>query len=263
MKQAIILVLLIPVLAFGQAGKKKSFKLLSVAKMALKLQMKLGKGTNGSAVVYHPEKRVYCAVIAGNSTFPLEMFDDKGEHFYTQEAGWDARGMWYNPQTDELQGNSYEGEKIVSFALDVMGVPMDEMSTIVEYPEQPEANCVSAFDAESQYVYNLDGLTIPYYSLEGGMTVDTLYLSNVPNNGDWLNTTTVIFTGAAGMELGVLNYSKKEVYFFDKSTGKFAAKIKLPKTAVTNEVFRFSYANKMIFLYDVKTRTWTGYKIFK
>ncbi|HYG15241.1 MAG TPA: hypothetical protein VEC12_05760, partial [Bacteroidia bacterium] len=62
----------------------------------LVLKFKQSGGTNGVAVAWDPGRKVYYAAIAGNPSFPLEMFDEKGNHLHSSETDFDMRGMWWN-----------------------------------------------------------------------------------------------------------------------------------------------------------------------
>jgi hypothetical protein len=66
-----------------------------------------------------------------------------------------------------------------------------------------------------------------------------------------------------GAEYALLNYQKKMVYLFNRTNGALAFTMKLPKEAITSDLFRFAYANDHIWLYDVNSRSWTGYQAIK
>jgi gliding motility-associated-like protein len=53
----------------------------------------------------------------------------------------------------------------------------------------------------------------------------------------------------------------KRVYFVDKTTGAYSGMSQLPAATVINNSFRASWANGMVFLYNVGNRTWFGFQV--
>ncbi len=228
---------------------------------SLKLTFQQESGTNASAVTYNPDKKLYYAIIAGNPVFPLETFDAKGKPLHQTNTGFDSRGMWYNPQTKQLEINGYYTNGLVGIPLDTKGFPeSNNLKSISTGKSQPDVNSCGALNTQS-------GETMYYYSgglyfYKKGVFVNNLPLG-IPVGLDNINETSLIYTGKGGFEIGVLDYIGKKVFLFDIDTGKLTATIQLPSGTVTNAVFWFSYANNHVWLYNTSGRTWTGYKIFK
>jgi len=214
-------------------------------------------GTNGTAVAWNRSKKLYYAVIAGNADFPLETFSEDGRMLFSDEASVDARGMWFNPKTKKIEGNCADDAGYFSMGVSPNGEPTQaEITTTGQ--NQPDFNSVGAFDAKKKKVYFYQDGQINVYKAKGGSALPSIQLSNLPCDITSINMTSVIFTGRKGEELGVLDYEAKRVYLFDLK-GNYKAIVSLPADAVTYDMFRFSYANNKIWLYDVDTRTWTGY----
>jgi hypothetical protein len=79
----------------------------------------------------------------------------------------------------------------------------------------------------------------------------------VPENH---NTTTVVYTGIKGAELGFLNVGGGSIELYDIGTGFMTKRLELPYDAPSQTTFNFAYANGIYWLFDMDSRTWTGYK---
>lgn len=211
-------------------------------------------GTNGTAVVWNPDKQVYYAAIAGNANFPLETFGSGGNSKYVNMANIDVRGLWYNPKTKTLEGNGAGDVGYFSYKMNASGEPRDP-EVIVSGQHQPDFQSAGTSDGKKVYFF-FDGKIHPY-SLKGkaGKPIE---LKNSPVEAGEFNSTTVVVTGRKGEDLGLLDYNAKKVHLFDKK-GKYKATVNLPSNAITHNMFRFAFANGKIWLYDVDTRSWTGY----
>jgi hypothetical protein len=237
--------------------------LLNEARPVLKLNFEGYDGTNASAVTYNEKNKLYYSGIAGNQSFPIAVFSTDGKNIDQQEAGWDLRGLWYNPSSNSLEGNSYNSEGIFTLQLDSRGLFEGYAESVFNYNDQPSANAVGSYDYDLDEILYLSSDAVERYSRSDHEYVGLYVLSKIPASLDEINYTTVAYTGVKGIELCLLNFLRNEIYFFDKSTGNYVTNIKLPESAVTNESFRFSFANKYLFLYDINEREWTGYKIFE
>ncbi len=224
------------------------------AKKDMTLKFKGEDGTNASAVVWNPDKHVYYSVIAGNGDFPLETFSQSGNVQYTATAGVDTRGIWYNASTGKLEGNGYGDVGYFNCNLNASGEPRAAEVTYIGQ-NQPDGNCVAAFDGKKVYFY-YEGKIYSYSTK--GKAGKSFEAQNLPAGISVLNTTTVVYTGRKGEEFGLLDYDAKRVYLLDKK-GKYKAFVILPSSAVTHDMFRFSFSNGNIWLYDVDTRSWTGF----
>jgi hypothetical protein len=248
-------------LLFCQTGFSKKVKPIENPTPSLTLKIKGEMGTNGSAVVFNPDKKLYYAVIAGNADYPLEVFDLKGNNLFSNNAGIDTRGLWYNSSSKELQANIYNSDIINGIKLDKKGFPTGETSEEKPGIEAPSGlACACFIESTKEICFLNDGrLNLIKVSNNTSRNMDL----NLPCSVDDINGTTVCYTGIKGMEIALLNYNRKEIYLFDLKTGLLGKTITLPSDAITNDMFRFSYANKFIWLYDTEIRQWTGYQIFK
>lgn len=215
-------------------------------------------GTNASAVIWNSDRKIYYAVIAGNADYPLEAFTKKGKTLHSSMAGIDVRGMWYNSKTKCLEGNGAGETGIFSIALDAVGKPQ-KPEVLFSGQLQPDFQSIGAFDDKNQLIYYFYDGIIYTYNRENGEAGEIIELEDFPGDLENINLTTVIFTDRKGEELGILDIEGK-VYLFDLN-GTHKATVQLPEDAITNDFFRFSFANERIWLYDVDSRTWKGYVV--
>ena len=228
----------------------------------LTLKFKSTKGTNACVVVYNPQKHLYYTAIAGNQSFPIETFNQNGEFLNTATLGFDLRGLWWNTKENTLQSNAYSDLGLNTLKLTEGGTATDNFTWLTNESHQPDDNSVGAYNAaQNQILYYNNGLL---YKVDASSynQLGSIPLS-IPVSLDNINQTTVIYTGIKHKEVGVLNFEDKKVYLFDINSGKLTATINLPANAVTFQMFRFSYANGYVWLYDIDVRMWTGYKIVK
>lgn len=237
-------------------------QLIDHPKASLTLKIEQSSGTNGAAVAYNPVSELYYCVMAGNASYPLEVFDKNGNGVYQTNAGVDMRGIWWNPKTKTLEGNGYGESGIVSFAMDENDYPSLGIQTVFPGGDhQADAQSVGTFDSKKNLImYYNQGVLYSYKRSNGQLAKKTILNNPSENN---TNAYTVVYTGVKKMEVGLLDYTNNKVLLFNSKTGHQTATIHLPNSATTNHAFRFSYANKYVLLYDTDSRSWTGYKIFQ
>ncbi len=229
-----------------------------------KLEMQSVEGTNGVAVAYNGSYKKYYAIIAGNTTFPIETFNTSGgKSIHTIACGFDSRGLWYNPSTSTLEGNGYYDYGWYQMYLNEDGTPDGWPYNIFYGYNQPEDQSVGAYDWTNNEVLFYSYGYIYRYDRNTGYYLSSYSLYNCPVDWANINSTTVIYTGYNHVQLGVLDYVNKKIYLFDKETGEYKHTVSLPEDANTTDLFRVSFANDHLWLYDVTTRVWTGYKMFK
>jgi hypothetical protein len=226
-------------------------------------EMVQSSGTNGSAVAWDSKNSVYVTVIAGNAEFPREVFGPQGEATADNTAGFDWRGLWYNPSNGKLEGNGAGDSGWAAFTIDDGEWPGD-VKVIEQGEYQPSFQSVGAYDYEKKMVvyldYDVDGLTM--YSRKNPKKTKSLNLGwDKDCDMGNINSTTVGFTGHKGYEYVLLDYNNGRLAFFNRN-GKHTATAQLPEDAPLNDAFAFSFANDRAFLYNKQARIWYAYKIF-
>ena len=231
-------------------------------------------GKRGGAVVWHPIQKKYYAAFAGNSTFPLAVFDITGKRLSDEDQTTlqDTRGLWYNPKLKKICGNGYNNIGWFSYKLDAKGIPT-ESEIDFEGMNQPGEQSIGVSNTQTNQVCFLYGQHIYLYNADA-MQSDTsirLYPGvskkediDEDDDGETLsedyNYNVLIYTGISKAEFGLLNVYLRQVELYNQKTGLLTQKLKLPADLPTWPAFNFSYTNGTYWAFDQDTRTWTGYK---
>ena len=231
-------------------------------------------GTKGASVAWHPLQKKYYASMAGNIGFPMGVFDATGKILSsdTLNTNADTRGLWYNVQKKELQGNSFRDYGWFKYAVNVKGLPV-KTTIFLEGKNQPDDHSVGAYNSLKQEVLFLFNGEVYFYSAQGiesGNSL-TIHFGRTKKDGvaelgdeDWTyedyNYTTVIYTGIKGAELGFLNIVDAQIELYNIADGFLTRKLSLPEDASINASFNFAYTNGMFWLFNMEERTWTSYK---
>jgi hypothetical protein len=230
-------------------------------------------GTRGASVVWHPLQKKYYAAMAGNAQYPLGVFDMSGKLLSPGSLNCDAdvRGLWYNALKKQVQGNSYSDYGWFAYTLNTKGIP-GEATIFIEGKNQPDDQSAGAFSLAKQQVLFLNSGEIFFYNIKGEALDQSLTIrwGRTKNDGpgeeeeaatpDDYNNSTVVFTGLKGAELGFLNITEMQIELYNMANGFLTKKLKLPEEAPMNSSFNFAYTNGMYWLFDIESRTWTGYK---
>jgi hypothetical protein len=230
------------------------------------------EGANAGSVAWHPVSKKYYAAMAGNSSHFVGIYDTKGklQSSEDQEALFDIRGIWYNPSTKTLQMNGYNDYGWAEYKLDKKGAPID-VSELQSGMHQPEDQSVGSYDPKAKAVYFLneegfvevykydDGSYDTYLELHLGYTEADDLADNYDVIDDY-NSTTVVYTGISGAELGLLNTDTKQIELYNIKTGLLTRKLGLPSRAPMPAFLNFAYSNGIFWLFDTEARIWKGYK---
>jgi hypothetical protein len=233
-------------------------------------------GTRGASVVWHPVQKKYYAVMAGNALYPLAVYNAIGKRISddTLTALIDSRGLWYNTVTKQICGNGYNDNGWYNYTLNKMGIPTE---LIVKFAglNQPNEQAVGAFNTLKKEVFFLNGSQIVKYSAADASTKeeDKVLIhwgltkadgiaadEDVETVPEGYNYTTIVYTGIAGAEAGVLNIVENQIELYDYKTGFLSKKLTLPEGAITETAFNFAFANGIYWLFDIANRVWIGYK---
>jgi hypothetical protein len=255
MKNALLLFLSLAAVHFLSAQAPKANPNAEIT-----LAFQQSGGTNGSAVAWNPVQRIYYSVIAGNREFPLEVFDEQGRTIIQSEAGADMRGLWWNPKSKSLQGNCAGEEGWVETSCDLTGMPLGAPKVLIAGAFQPDFQSAGTYDVKKKKVVFYDKGALHIYNAKNGKQGKSIAL-DLPVSAESVNFTSVGYTGQANYEFVLLDFERKNLYFFNRK-GKATGQSQLPKAAAAEPAFRFSFANGMAFLYDAELRTWTGYRVF-
>ncbi len=231
-------------------------------------------GTRGASVVWHPVQKKYYASFAGNQAYPMAVFNAAGKRLSAETATTqaDTRGLWYNTVTKKICGNGYDQTGWFSYTLNPVGL-VKNINFDKEGLYQPDAQSVGAFNTATKQVLFLKGSEIWWYDTSGTAleTKTGLHWGLTAKDGiaadehtdetpEGYNYTSLIYTGVAGAEIGVLNIVDKQVELYNIKTGFLSKKLQLPEDAPTEASFNFAFTNGMYWLFSMDQRTWIGYK---
>jgi hypothetical protein len=222
--------------------------------VSIQLRLQSDEGTNGCAVAWNPKQKLYYTIIAGNEIYPIDIFDERGTWKNQKQSGVDARGLWYNSKSGKLGGRSFAGD-LVEWNLSSSGEPQN---FVVTGSIDMEGQQVTTLGAKgTMYVYK-EG-TIVKYSAKGKEEGSVILEADF--NEETHNTYSMGFTGVKNYEFVLVNLTNTALEFFNLK-GKRTATVNLPGEVPYAENFQFSFANNHVWLYDIDTRTWSGYKVF-
>jgi hypothetical protein len=276
MKQLLLVLTIIAAMFAANAQSAKA----PILKKTLTLKMPRtvddeNPGTRGASVVWHPLQKKYYAAMAGSVSYPLGVYDAKGKLLSpeTLNCEADVRGLWYNPQKKQVQGNAYNEDGWFAIKLDTKGIP-ESTEIFMEGMNQPDAQSVGTYNTAQQKVIFLNAGFVSLYSFEGGISDDAIQIQWGRTKADGksdedeedaetpedYNQSTVIYTGIKGAEIGFLNITDKQLELYNIADGFMTKKLQLPEDAPMNASFNFAYTNGMYWLYDIETRVWTAYK---
>lgn len=236
-------------------------------KPTLSLQLKLlaDDGINGSAVAWIEEYQKYYTLVAGNESFPIEVFDKNGVNLQSIPAGRDMRGLWYNPTYAFIEGNTYEYHDIMSYEIKEDGLlsTEDPYEELFELPVwNPQAVLTLNFRIDQYAWFNKEDSKLHFVDSESGEEDGEITLDIPAETIEDFNTT-LTYTDIEDAEYGLYNFKENKIYLFERITGRKTAVIELP-SEVPNDCnsFRFSFANGHFWLFDADKRTWLGYKVY-
>jgi len=216
---------------------------------------------NNSGVAYNPLKNLYYGVRAGGTTLALETWSSTGVPLNNTTAGFDWRGMWWNPLLSQLEGNGTGASGIWNANLDANGYALNTGVLVFSGMIQPEASSCGDFDYTTNEMIHYYNGSIYRYSRSAGTLLGSYAITGTPVALSNLNNNTVMFTGHTGKEIALLDYVNKRVYFYNKATGAYTGMSQLPGTAVTTGSYRTSWAHDYLWIFDTPNCTWNSYKV--
>jgi len=244
-------------------------------KQVIKLEIPREGGANGASVAWHPTEKKYYAAVAGNTSYCLGVYDSKGNRLSPkeQETMFDVRGLWYNPSTKTLQMNGYKEFGWAEYKLNSKGLPVS-VTVLRKGLNQPTEQSAGAFNSKENLIYFISEFgEVESYDAKTGRDMERIELkigygkNETPEYEDYeaifnafYNTTSIIYTGIKGAELGLWEVGSNAIELYNISTGYLTRTLRLPEGVPTFQWLNFSYANGIYFLFNKETRTWHGYK---
>ncbi len=230
-------------------------------------------GINGAAVAWDPDHQIYYAAMAGNTYFPMFMYNTEGKRIgdTTMNTMFDVRGLWYNTSAKALQANGYKKFGLAEYVLGTDLAP-ESIKKMTIPSRQPNEQSAGAFDTGNKVLYFYDSSTgnIIRENFSGLSDTITLQLgirkkkkAKNHKNSEVLkkyNENACIYTGIAGAEIGLLNAKERQIEMYSTESGLLKKVSQLPPDAPAEYSLNFSCSNSIFWLFDRKKREWRGYR---
>ncbi len=212
-----------------------------------------------TAVAFNPTFNLYYSNTSGGSD-PDEYFDIDG-NYLGSDINTDWRGFWYNPSTGKIEGNCWDNYFVVD-NLTTQGF-LGGSTQVVFNTTPPDPQAVGVFDPQNNRVLYYKSGSLYGESRVDGVNAPTITLTGIANFSN-ISSPTLIYTGCAGMEIGLYNYSTKQILFFNKTTGVYSSSISLPSNTPTTTYNsgQFSFANNIVWIFNNTLKKWIGFDIF-
>lgn len=227
---------------------------------SLSLSLPGSGGSRGASVAWDPVKKYYYACFAGNSTFPMGVFLESGTRVSDADltTQTDVRGLWYNPASKSVECNGYGDGGLMRYVCGSNGIPTG-ITVIHSGSHQPDGQSVGTYDSKGKQILFYHEGMIYSYGLKNGKQRWARAMS-LRSSASQYNSTSVIWNPKRPKDAGLLNVEKRAVEYYNMSNGRFTASVELPYGAPVESSFNFAFANGYIWLFDMDSRTWKGYK---
>jgi len=208
-------------------------------------------------VAYNPINKLYYWNSGGYGTNPVASYTTTGGAVIAFANGsQDYRGLWWNSNTNKLEGNCYSSAGIFTVALAANGNPIGG-STIVSTNQQPDPQSGGQYDPIANQVLYYNAGTIAKYSRVTGLLVSTVAITGLPVAFGNI-ATYGFYTGQAGSEYAVFDYINRRAYLINYTTGAYVSTVQFPATSGAPSNYSLSYANGLYFIYN--GTNWIGYQ---
>ncbi|MFN8396742.1 MAG: hypothetical protein U0176_19105 [Bacteroidia bacterium] len=235
---------------------------LADAKFAFSYHFQSGDGTNACGITYIPGANVYVTAIAGNTSFPMEVFDREGNTLASLEVGKDIRGLWYNPKTSQLEANCYGSDGWYGLKINGQGIPDGEWTPIISGMFQPEEQSALSYVSSKGLLVTVGNNYFSTWKRSSKKPKEKpRYFHGTPGDTDWyINPYVAAYTGNDAYPLAVLELNACQILYFDLK-GKYLGATKVDNCPEMDG-FRFGFANRHAFIYDEVDRNWKAYRVF-
>lgn len=216
--------------------------------------------SNCGSVAYNPTTHLYYTSRIGNATYPLLTFAVDGTLLDSDTTGQDTRGIWWNPNTNQLERNNVSAVGWAKIDLDANNYAENTFSVIFSGMLQPNVQSVGAYDPVNNQVIFYNSGSISKYNRNTGTLISTTPITGMVIAG--ISLYTVVYTGAPGMEYGILDNTNQKIILLNAATCAYAGESQLPAGTVTASQYQFSYSNNLVWLFNTTTNIWHSFKIF-
>jgi hypothetical protein len=236
--------------------------LLSTATEDISLTSSSGGTGNRSGLAFHPLFNLYYSVNAGSAAYPIDTYNAEGVLIDSISQGFDYRGLWYNPENGQLEGNGFGSTGIFNQSLNLItGIPNGTGNNIFS-ANQPNNQSCGVLDTERNEIIYYYESQIHRFDRDDNSLISTHNITGLPSNAEILNNNSVAYTGCSQYEYGVYDNVNKQLLLLSNVNFIVNAIVDLPETAPDAPSFKMAYTNGLFWLYDGTTRIWHSYRIF-
>lgn len=214
---------------------------------------------NATGVAFNPNLNLYYIAQAGNPGFPLQTLSVTGVPLFQTNTGFDMRGLWWNPNLNQLESNGYNTGGIWTYNLNGSGYGLNTGTSVFGGMNQPTAQSVGDYNCVDNELWYYDNGNIMKRNRANNALIGVFPITGLPVGIGNLNNNTVFYTDCAGHEIGLLDYVLKRIYFVDKTTMAYTGMSQLPAATVTTNAFKSSWANGKVWL--LNGNTWHGFEV--
>lgn len=209
-------------------------------------------------VTYNPLKNVYYWNAGGFASNPVATYSANGGNTIAVGMGnQDWRGLWWNSNSNALEGNCFNSIGIFSVSTDPISGYALNGSNIIASNNQPGTQSGGQYDATTDQVIYYNSLNIYKYSRSTGNLLSIVPITGLPGGFGSLNSNG-FYTGINGMEYAIYDYTNRRAYFINYNTGVYISTVQFPLSAGAPSSFGVSYANGLFFIYD--NTNWVGFR---
>lgn len=218
-----------------------------------------GGTENRSGLAFNPLLGLYYSVNAGNSSYPLDTYNEDGTLAATVASGFDYRGVWWEPTTSFLIGNGYSTMGIFNQALALgTGLPLGS-GTVLFTGNQPDDQSIGDLDTDANEILYYNAGSIYRYNAATNVLISSHVIGALPVTPASINSNTVMYIGCPGRELALYDHVNRRVLYVSRSSWEYVGSTQLPLDAPQRASFGLSYANGSVWLYELGA--WHGYDL--
>jgi len=248
-------------LLMWQLGISQKTPAVNAIPMADSLVFSSAAAVSNTTITYNWSAKKYYSIRAGNINFPLETWNETGGlSVYQDTAGLDSRGIWWNPNLNQLERNCFNSIGWSTIQLNGSNNATKNFTMLFTGLNQPNGQSCGAYDFKTNTVLFCFGGQMYVYDRNTALLSGIIPLTGI--SFTTVNQVAIMYTGQIGYEIALLDYAAKRIYLFDRVTGALTGVTQLPASAVTSATYRVGYTNQRLWLFNSSVKTWNSYYIW-
>jgi len=215
-------------------------------------------GSTPMEVAFNPFFNLYYTSSGGGGCNTLGTYSiTGGSAINSVSECYDARGSWWNSNTNVLEGNSYNSAGIYTMALNGLGIPTG-VGAIAAANSQPNSQTGGQYDPTTNQVlyYNGSFGIAKYNRVSPGALITTVNITGLPG-GIGSISTYGFYTGIPGSEYAIYDYTNRRAYLVNYTTGVYVSTVQFPPSAGQPGNYMLSYTNGLYFINNGSI--WVGF----